>query len=103
MTGLPVLVKHVRCQASGHPDTLADVSLIQQGGQYRIGRVTYNEGARAVLDQGQTFPITRRAYERYVLGGESFTEFGMNALLGLWRVLGMSFRLDDAEYHCTVS
>lgn len=102
MGGLPVLVKHVRCQAPGAPDTVADVSLVRDGGRYRIGRVAYNDGARAVLDQGQTFPITRRAYERYVLAGEAFNEFGMNALLGLWRALGMRFRLDGVEYTCDV-
>ncbi|BDP43947.1 hypothetical protein DAETH_39160 (plasmid) [Deinococcus aetherius] len=102
MTGLPVTVKHVRCRSGGGPDTLADVFLVRRGAEYRIGRVAYNEGARAVLDQGRTFPVTRRAYERYVLGGEPFGEFGMNALLGLWRALGMRFRLNGAEYACRV-
>ncbi|WP_216326503.1 hypothetical protein [Deinococcus aestuarii] len=76
MTGLSVTVKQVRCQADGQPQTWADVSRVRQGGLYRIGRVAYNDGARAVLDHGQAFPVTRRAYERYVLGGEAFNEWG---------------------------
>lgn len=103
MGGLPVTVRRVRCQAPGAPETVADVSLVRDGGLYRIGRVTYNDQARAVLDQGQTFPITRRVYNRYVLGGEAFNEGGLNTLLRVWSALGMRFRLNGNEYQCQVS
>lgn len=61
------------------------------------------ESARSRPDHVQT-PVSpaRRETRRSSLE-VTFTQFGMNALLGLWRVLGMRFRLEGAEYRCTVS
>lgn len=97
-----VTVRRLRCRAPGQPDVAADFFLLGGGAQYRVGRLTYNAGARTVLAQGRTFPITRQYYDRYVGAGEAFSGLTLNAALGLWRIQGWQFRLGGVQYRCEV-
>lgn len=99
--GKTVYLKQVRCEAPGKSETLGRIYLLRNpDGSYQTARVEYNEQGKFVLDHGKTSPSVYKYYDKYITQQQPFSLMTMNAIIGLWRLFGMRFMLDNVKYSC---
>lgn len=101
LEGKTVYLKQVSCQAEGKPETLGRLYMRRNNdGSYQAARVEYNDQGKYILDHGKTSPSVYKYYDKYVTQQQPFSLFTMNAIIGLWKVFGMHFNLENVNYSC---
>lgn len=104
LEGKSLMLKNVVCQAENKPNAQGRLYLRHIGGnQLQVARLEYNEQGRVVLDQGRNAPNVYKYFDRYVTQQQPFSLFTMNTLIGLWKMFGMRFSLENVQYHCQMS
>ncbi len=99
-----LLLRSVTCQADGKPVTQGRLYLAQlPGHQVRAARIEYNEQGKYVLEHSTTSEKAYQYYARYVTQQQPFSVLTMNTLIGMWRLFGMRFRLENVTYRCALT
>lgn len=103
MPGQAVTIKRVACQAKGKPETLGVVYLMHTGRQFQVARIEYNSQGKYILDGGKNTPKVDKYFNKYVTQQQPFSQFTMNAILGIWRLFGMHFSFENVTYFCQMT
>lgn len=104
LEGKTMYLKQVSCRADGKPDTAGRLYLAPTGqGTYRAARIEYNDQGKYILDHVTDSAKGNSYFDRYVTRQQPLNLTTFNFILGLWRLFGLHFSLENVTYHCQVT
>lgn len=102
MEGKTLILRQASCEAPGKPLTQGRAYFRQEGSHLLVVRVEYNEQGKYVLEHGNGGK-SYQYFQEYVQQQKPLSIYTLNTLLGLWRLFGYRFSLDNVTYHCQLS
>lgn len=103
LAGKTLLLKSVTCQADGKPVTQGRLYLTHlPGNRIRTARIEYNEQGKYVLEHSTSSEKAYKYFTKYVTQQQPFSVYTLNTLIGMWRLFGLRFSLENVTYRCTL-